>query len=291
MKHVDLYELQRLARTATDLGHYNLAKLLNAATLSVVNRSLYAESLPKTDRALAQAIEAIEPMLIEARLDPQLVASIRRARSIIAAGNLILYQDAPPLFVCRVCGEVARAAPPDHCPHCGAGQLTFQNIVTAYYLEPISINEVLDQLSRTPDWLDQTLSSLTPDQLTQTIGGVEAEWSLQEAAAHLLDTQQLIAHRVQLFLASEAPSLTAVAAWETVASASLSAHQIASSFRQSREAMLAQLRAAPPDRWTRIGQHAEFGPVTLQQQCSYFAKHEQWHMAQITRINHTLAQQ
>jgi hypothetical protein len=28
--------------------------------------------------------------------------------------------------------------------------------------------------------------------------------------------------------------------------------------------------------------------VTLLQQCSYFAKHEQWHRAQMTRIRHRL---
>ena len=52
--------------------------------------------------------------------------------------------------------------------------------------------------------------------------------------------------------------------------------------------MLTQLRSAPADRWTNVGQHNEFGPVTLQQQCTYFAKHEQWHMAQITRIRRAL---
>jgi len=28
--------------------------------------------------------------------------------------------------------------------------------------------------------------------------------------------------------------------------------------------------------------------VTLQQQCTYFAKHEQWYMAQMTRIRRAL---
>jgi hypothetical protein len=52
--------------------------------------------------------------------------------------------------------------------------------------------------------------------------------------------------------------------------------------------MLTQLRSAPADRWTNAGQHNEFGPVTLQQQCTYFAKHEQWYMAQMTRIRRAL---
>jgi uncharacterized damage-inducible protein DinB len=73
-----------------------------------------------------------------------------------------------------------------------------------------------------------------------------------------------------------------------VESARLSSAEIAAEFRLSREAMLTQLRSAPADRWTNVGQHNEFGTVTLQQQCTYFAKHEQWHMAQITRIRRAL---
>jgi uncharacterized damage-inducible protein DinB len=110
-----------------------------------------------------------------------------------------------------------------------------------------------------------------------------------EAAGHLLDTQHLIAQRVQLFLTQPAPDLKSKAMWQTVEAATLSHAEIAAQFRQSRTAMLDQLRTISADYWTRLGQHNEFGPVTLQQQCSYFAKHEQWHMAQITRIRHALS--
>jgi uncharacterized damage-inducible protein DinB len=288
MFDVDWYALQRLTRAASDLGHYNMAKLLAAAAASVVNHALYAESLPRTDRDFAEAVAAIEPMLIDAGLDPNLLESIRRARAIIAARQLILHEDAPPIFVCRVCGEVARAMPPDQCPHCGAGQLTFQLFRPAYYLEPVPIDAVVDQLSHTPDWLDQLVSNLAADQLAQPVGGVEGEWSLLEAAGHLLDAQRLIASRVNLFMNSEAPNLSAKAVWQMVESAQLSAQRIVAEFSQSRGAMLAQLRSAPHEYWQRVGQHAEFGPVTLLQQCSYFAKHEQWHRAQMTRIRHRL---
>ena len=58
MSEVELYALQRMSRTAADLGHYNLGKLLNAAAVSLANRALYAASLPTTDRALAEAVAA-----------------------------------------------------------------------------------------------------------------------------------------------------------------------------------------------------------------------------------------
>jgi uncharacterized damage-inducible protein DinB len=201
---------------------------------------------------------------------------------------LIFFDDSPPLWVCRVCGEVALRALPDHCPHCGAGALVFQFFPAAFYLEPEPVPIIMAQLARTPDWLETTLRDLTEAQTTQHVDGVEGAWSLHEAAGHLLDTQHLIAQRVDLFMAQAAPNLGAKAMWQAVESARLSSAEIAAEFRLSREAMLTQLRSAPADRWTNVGQHNEFGPVTLQQQCTYFAKHEQWHMAQMTRIRRDL---
>ena len=288
MSDIDHYALLRLSRTAADLGHYNLGKLLNAAAASLANRSLYAESLPKTDRELAEAVSQIEPTLREADLDPQLLVAIQHAREIIAAGNLIFYDDAPPVWICRVCGEVALRTLPDHCPHCGAGPLVFQFFPAAFYLEPEPAPTIMAQLARTPDWLETALRDLTQEQTTRRVDGTEGAWSLHEAAGHLLDTQHLIAQRVELFMAQAAPNLSAKAMWQAVESARLSSAEIAAEFRLSREAMLTQLRSAPADRWTNVGQHNEFGPVTLQQQCTYFAKHEQWHMAQITRIRRAL---
>jgi uncharacterized damage-inducible protein DinB len=288
MSDLDLYALLRLSRTAADLGHYNLGKLITAAAASLANRSLYAESLPKTDRALAEAVNEIEPALRAADLDPQLLAAIQHARAIIAAGNLIFYDDSPPVWVCRVCGEVALRALPDHCPQCGAGALVFQFFPAAFYLEPEPVPTIMAQLARTPDWLEAALRDLTAEQTARRVDGTEGTWSLHEAAGHLLDTQHLIAQRVELFMMQAAPNLNAKAMWQAVESARLSSAEIAAEFRLSREAMLIQLRSAPADRWASVGQHNEFGPVTLQQQCTYFAKHEQWHMAQMTRLRRAL---
>ena len=288
MTAIDPIPLLRLSRAAADLGHYNLAKLLNGAVAASLNREWFTTSLPKTDRALVDALEAIEPLLQAAALDRSLVEKIEQARSLIATNQIVLYPDAPPLYVCRVCGEVAWQAAPAHCPHCSAGALVFQFFPPAFYLEPEPVPLVLAQLARTPNWLDAILDGLTAAQTTRQVDGVEGEWSLLEAAGHLLDTQELIAQRVMMFFETERPDLNAKVMWQTVESARLPAGEIALSFRRSRESMLSQLRAAPPEVWQHIGQHTEFGPVTLQQQCTYFAKHEQWHMAQITHIRHAL---
>jgi uncharacterized damage-inducible protein DinB len=284
MTELDVYAVQRLSRAATDLGHYNLGKLLTAAVTAYLNRTLYAESLPKTDRALAEAVATIEPQLRAADLDPQLLESIHRACEIVASQRMILYEDAPPIWVCRACGQVALRTLPDHCPHCGGGSLIFQAIPAAFYLEPEPVPLVMSQLARTPDWLDATLTGFTEEQAARQVEGIEGAWSLREAAGHILDTQNLIAQRVELFFTQAAPNLNAMSMWGTVEAARLSTAEIATEFRLSREAMVHRLRSASSELWARVGQHSEFGPVTLQQQCTYFAKHEHWHMAQITRI-------
>ncbi|HZY42218.1 MAG TPA: DinB family protein [Anaerolineae bacterium] len=164
----------------------------------------------------------------------------------------------------------------------------FETFPATFYLEPLPVPVILDQLARTPAWLDQLLDGVSNAQAAQSIDGVEGAWSPREAVGHVLDTQELIAQRVELFLQHESPDLTAKAMWNKVESASLAVRDMALKFRQSRAAMLTRLHAATPAHWTRTGRHTEFGPVTLQQQCGYFAKHEQWHMAQMTRLKHAL---
>ena len=83
MSDLDPYALLRMSRTAADLGHYNLGKLLNAAAASLANRSLYEESLPKTDRALAEAVKPTRTGAARSRARSAVAgyASSTRARS------------------------------------------------------------------------------------------------------------------------------------------------------------------------------------------------------------------
>lgn len=276
-----LIDLYRLGRASTDAGYYQAAKLLYAAAASLLNSQLYGEVLPKTEAALTAALNTLQPHLLNAGGDPALLKELQQARAAIAAGRTDFI---PALFVCRACGQIAFNTTPNQCPRCGAGQLTFQHFYAAYYLEPMPIDLALDQLARTPDWLDDTLADLSAEQLKQKIDGAEGEWSLLEAAGHLLDSQELLAGRVTLFMQQTAPNLSGKAPAEMIDQSGLSASQIARTFRTARATMIDQLKSAPSSYWSRLGQHSEFGPVTLQQQVGYFAKHEHWHMAQMTRI-------
>jgi uncharacterized damage-inducible protein DinB len=233
---------------------------------------------------LAEGVTDLLPQLQAAGLEPELLTLIDRARVSLAEGKLILYDDAPPVFVCRACGQVALRSTPSHCPQCGAGTLVFESFPASFYLETLPVPVILDQLMRTPDWLAALIEGISAAQAAQAVDGMEGAWSLHEAIGHILDTQELIARRVNLFMQAESPNLTAAAMWGQIESASLTVAEMVAQFRRSRAAMLVVLKDAMPDHWARLGRHTEFGPVTLQQQCGYFAKHEQWHMAQMTRL-------
>jgi hypothetical protein len=42
------------------------------------------------------------------------------------------------------------------------------------------------------------------------------------------------------------------------------------------------------EQWLRVGEHEEFGPVTLLQQASYFARHDHSHLGQVEAIRRAL---
>lgn len=53
-------------------------------------------------------------------------------------------------------------------------------------------------------------------------------------------------------------------------------------------ALATRLESIPLRDWWRIGQHEEFGTVTLRQQVSYFASHEITHLPQIELLRRQL---
>jgi hypothetical protein len=64
-----------------DMGHYQVAAMLQAAATSLVTHGLYAATLPKTDAALAEMLAALQPGLAAAGLDASLLSALRHARA------------------------------------------------------------------------------------------------------------------------------------------------------------------------------------------------------------------
>jgi predicted Zn-ribbon and HTH transcriptional regulator len=285
MPIIDLFALHRLARAAHDFGYYNVAKLLKAASASLIAQDARAAQLPITESGILAEAERLEAMLAQASVSPDVLAALRRTRETLASGGMSLMSDAPPVFVCRHCGHVAFNESPSICPTCGAGALTFEEILPTYYLHPEAPELILSHLRALPDTLDQLLSGLTEAQAAQKVPGQEGEWSLKEAAGHLRDANHLLAYRADLLLTQTEPQLKPQATWaEAAAAARQTASAIAAEFRREREGLCARLAALAAPEWQRAGYHGEFGRVTLLQQATYFSKHEHWHLAQMTRL-------
>jgi hypothetical protein len=291
VNETDLISIHRLERAAHDLGHYNLAKLLRAAVASAAIRALNPDDLPRTDALLVAELERAEALLARLNLPDELIDALRGSCAAVAGGGMALLADAPPASVCRCCGHVALNRAPEACPECGAGGLTFEAFPPVYYLEPEAPDLALQHLRAMPGALDRLLAGLSEAQIAQKIPGAEGEWSLREAAGHLLDANGLLARRVELLLTQTEPDLKPKAVWQNpeATAAPQTSAAIAAAFRREREAVVARLAAISAEDWQRAGRHDEFGRVTLLQQAAYFAKHEHWHLAQMTRLRAALS--
>ena len=78
----------------------------------------------------------------------------------------------------------------------------------------------------------------------------------------------------------------AVFAWAAnEASRPATTAEIYRTYHESRLRTLAILEGLSPWDWLRSGYHTEFGPVTILQQASYFATHEQTHLASLSALH------
>ncbi|MCQ3954911.1 MAG: hypothetical protein DPW15_16875 [Chloroflexi bacterium] len=112
-------------------------------------------------------------------------------------------------------------------------------------------------------------------------------WAIRNAVMHLRDAQNVIAARIDLFLAEENPVLEMKSVWTWARDENErppSTREIFDAYQTSRREMIAKLESIPFADWWRTGRHEEFGVVSIKQQVSYFAAHELTHLPQIARL-------
>jgi uncharacterized damage-inducible protein DinB len=140
----------------------------------------------------------------------------------------------------------------------------------------------VERLRRTPVEVASLIEGLSEAQVNQapTDGG----WAIRNVLTHLRDAQDVLAFRLELFIQEENPALEAKAVWTWAAVAEErppTALEIFGAYQSSRQGTLRKLEQLPLAHWWRTGRHAEFGVVTLRQQVSYFAAHEETHLSQL----------
>jgi len=278
-----LVHLAALAAHLEGQGQYNVAKQARAAIDSILRSEAYQAAMPDDLEGLSQQVKLAIDGLEKIGLDNSLLNTLRSGAAALAEGRLTFFEETPDPYVCRTCGCVSMQAPQSNCPNCGAWAGTFQHFPPVYWLEALDPFEALPALRRTPQAVASLFKGLSPEalELRPESGG----WAIRNVVSHLRDAQEVLSFRVDLMLEQENPVLESLAVFEWAGrDLGLSAWEIFEIYNSSRQVLIARLESISLVDWWRSGKHAEFGPVTVCKQVSYFAIHEMTHLPQIEAL-------
>jgi hypothetical protein len=217
-------------------------------------------------------------------MDGSLIAALERGRLALSEGRLPMFDETPNPHVCRYCGHVVFGQPGYQCPDCGAPGATFQDFPPIYWLNALQPLAALEKLHQTPMDIANIVKSRRVKEPNLEESG--SGWSLREAVAHLLDAEKVLNIRIKRMLDEDDPPLESLAVMDWAEDEKRhpsTLEEILGAYRRSRIDTLDTLDAIPLENWWRTGRHAEFGPVTICQQASYFAMHEITHLPQLSR--------
>jgi predicted Zn-ribbon and HTH transcriptional regulator len=270
----DPVRLVALAAEVENEGQYNTAKLLRAAASSIVNRMATTLDVPSEPKRQAAELEAIASALEESHTR-ELSGALRAAAESIRAGGVVLYQDAPDPFVCRICGHVEMSPFSDRCPHCGRWPNTAARFRPIYWARASTPPESVALLESTPSIVVRAFEVGVSDS-----AGPDGGWSAHETLEHLHNAQQIFSGRIDQLLEGGEPELASVMVWAMDGDA-VDTETLLQSYLDLRSNILDRLHNAPAGAWWNIGHHTEFGSVTLAEQVSYLANHEPTHLSQL----------
>lgn len=265
-----LVRLLAVARGLEDDGQYNAAKLFRAAAFGQGYRATRAHPRLGDDleRAAREAVIALRALGYGA----QLVDRMERALATIEAGQWPTLEEVPRVFVCRGCGEVMLGEPPATCPTCRARRLTFQEVPAMYFREPLGVDELLATLAAAPAEVEQLCTGVSDEEAGRGI------WPMRAIVAHLLGAERLLVGRAIRMLEEDDPALVSEF---PPSEGEVHLGALVGAFRAAREQTLQRFAALTPAGWERTGRHPEWGRLTVLQQLSWLARHEQSHLAEL----------
>ncbi len=285
--------LGRLVAASEDLTDHammNLQKLLEAlvyASIRVESRG-YRRSGDPGDR-IAEIREVLkgfpESMLPEAFrevLDRAVALYEVRPR-----GDLT-YLEAPDIFVCRNCGQVAVGSAPESCSNCAANGgvfRRFQGMFNGDNSEPDEPATLIDLLDENVRVIDGVLSRLTEEMCAHH--PFVDRWCVRDHVAHLHDAQGVMIRRVSRILEEDDPFLSTEAPYETALDDEgrpPETHAIFAKYASERAAFTSRLRGLSVTQLWRRGRHEDFGHISVMHQVKYFTKHEQVHIGTLAEL-------
>jgi rubrerythrin len=289
-----IHEIARLTALAERFaaeGQMNLNKLAEAAVYAHIRRAgwQYRPQIT-TDSMQAELANAIQVLIKQNGTSPDLVAALETGLQALQEkrGADLLREEAPDVFVCRMCGHTALSQPPEHCPDCGVWPGQFRKFVAFFNrdnIEPLNPTSVLDLLEENATALARLVDGLSEETMDRK--PADGGWSIRDHIAHFYDTQGMLDTRVDLMLTYDDPDLAAMAVYEFATEEDRhppTARGTLEEFRQKRAACVARLRERPLRDLYRTGQHPEFGELTILRQAAYMAFHEQVHLPEIEAL-------
>lgn len=142
-----------------------------------------------------------------------------------------------------------------------------------------AIDSAIDLYESGPAKLRAACAGLTAAQLNTRIG--PGEWSVQENAVHLLDSDLACTHRMRRIVAEENPLLVAYDENAFIARLPSAACDIAETldlFESNRRFTARWLRSLPDDAFARTGIHTQRGRISLLDVVRVYAGHVDHHL-------------
>jgi hypothetical protein len=285
-----LAQLTALAERLADEGQMNLNKLVEAAVYTVIRRSGWVHRPRISQDIMQDELENAIQDLKQNGTAPELVAAMDIGLNALQTnrGGDMLWDEAPDVFVCRMCDHATLVQPPDHCPDCGAWPGRFRKFVAFFNrdnIEPLNPTTAIDLLAENGKELARLVDGLSEGTMNRQ--PADGAWSIRDHIAHFYDTQEMLDVRVDLILTHDNPDLAAMAVYEFATEADrhpTTARGTLESFCRKRDACVARLRERPMSDMYRPGSHPEFGELTLLRQAAYMAYHEQVHLPEVEAL-------
>lgn len=273
----DVVRLVAIARGLEDEGRYQAAKLFRAAAKSETARR--SQERPRSDADLARALDEGIAELRAAGHDPELLAAMDRVSEMVRDGAMHFPDDIRAVHVCRYCGGEMVGDPPERCPSCGAGRLSFEHVPSIYYHELVDRDQLVDALRTFTDVVAGICAGMSEERASA------GEWPAREVVSHLLGAERLLAGRAVRTLDEDEPEFRAVPPTQVAEGGEQKPNlaELIERFRAARVETVRRFGALTDEQWRRIGRHPQWGRMSLHQQLSYLARHEHSHLADLQR--------
>ncbi len=125
----------------------------------------------------------------------------------------------------------------------------------------------------------QAVAGMSPEQLAAR--PVPGKWSTQEVVCHLADFEPVYADRMKRVIAEDQPLLTGADEKRFAAALAYSKRDVVNELdiiESTRQQMAVILKTLSPEAWTRVGQHTERGPISLEQLLASITNHIPHHV-------------